>query len=94
MRTACSVFAVGNAYQGTVTVRTPKGTLHDVPFQVSQRGAKITWLAPPGAFALVGTDGAVPAATPVRDRPLELVHGPVDPPGAEPAEPLLSTHLD
>jgi hypothetical protein len=70
------VHAVGNAYQGTVTVRTPKGTLHDVAIQVSQQGAKITWLAPPGAFAFAVTDGAMPAGTPVRDGPLEfVVHG-------------------
>ena len=68
--------AVGNGYQGTVTVRTPKGTLHDVPIQVSQQGAKITWLAPPAAFAFAVTDGAMPAGTPVRDGPLEfVVHG-------------------
>jgi VCBS repeat-containing protein len=55
----------GNQYEGMATVRTAKGTEHQVPIDVTADGDKVLWNTGPGAFAFaIFEDTPIPTPTP------------------------------
>lgn len=72
----------GNEYKGIATVKTSRGTSHDVSIDVTADGDKIIWEAGPGAFlfALQDAPTNIPAAPP----PPRTI--PPPPPAADPVE--------
>ncbi|KDE98391.1 hypothetical protein Y900_005420 [Mycolicibacterium aromaticivorans JS19b1 = JCM 16368] len=57
----------GNEYKGIATVKTSRGTSHDVPIDVTSDGDKTLWEAAPGAFLFAVQD--MPTPTPVAPPP-------------------------
>ena len=55
----------GNQYGGMATVRTAKGTEHQVPIDVTADGDRVLWNTGPGAFAFaIFEDTPIPTPTP------------------------------
>ncbi len=50
----------GNEYKGIATVKTSRGTSHDVPIDVTSDGDKTLWEAAPGAFLFAVQDMPTP----------------------------------
>lgn len=67
----------GNEYKGIATVKTSRGTSHDVPIDVTSDGDKTLWEAAPGAFLFAVQD--MPTPTPPVAPP---------PPAPRPAPPV------
>ncbi|TGD84295.1 DUF2510 domain-containing protein [Mycolicibacterium sp. CH28] len=57
----------GNEYKGIATVKTSRGTSHDVPIDVTSDGDKTLWEAAPGAFLFAIQD--MPTPTPAAPPP-------------------------
>ncbi|WP_445170904.1 hypothetical protein ACTXG7_10425 [Mycolicibacterium sp. Dal123E01] len=76
----------GNEYKGIATVKTLRGTSHDVPIDVTADGDKTIWEAAPGAFLFAVQDvpTRAPAPAPAAPPPPVAVRPP--PPGAGPVE--------
>jgi Protein of unknown function (DUF2510) len=75
----------GNEYKGIATVKTSRGTSHDVPIDVTSDGDKTLWEAGPGAFLFALREPPTQAA-PAPAAPPPPAAVPPPPPGAGPIE--------